>query len=166
MFKSLCYLRTNELNTFKKEIEMTWTVGTYVVYLLIAVPLTIWVATTLSSNGRVFLADVFTDKIELADAVNKLLVVGFYLLNIGFVMLYLRGGGNVHDLTGLFEALSVKVGIVLLVLGVIHFLNVWVFNSIRRRSRAENLRMPPLPPQGFVPPQGSHQPAFPPPGGR
>ena len=165
MFKSLCYLRTNELNTFKKEIEMTWTVGTYVVYLLIAVPLTIWVATTLSSNGRVFLADVFTDKIELADAVNKLLVVGFYLLNIGFVMLYLRGGGSVHDLTGLFEALSVKIGIVLLMLGVIHFLNVWVFNSIRRRSRAENLRMPPLPPQGFVPPRDAH-PAYPAPGGR
>ena len=157
---------TQELNTFKKEFEMTWTVGTYVVYLLVAVPLTIWVATTLSHNGRVFLADVFSDKLELADAVNKLLVVGFYLLNLGFVMLYLRGGGGVHDLTGLFEAISVKIGIVMLVLGVIHFINVWVFNSIRRRSRAEHLRTPPIQPQGFMPPQGPYQPAYPPPAGR
>ncbi|MGD9958461.1 hypothetical protein [Nocardioides sp.] len=131
---------------------MTWTVGTYVVYLLIAVPLTIWVARTLSRNGEVFLADVFEDKAELAGAVNRLLVVGFYLLNLGFVMLYLRSGSAVDDLTGLFEAISVKIGVVMLVLGVIHFMNVYVFNSIRRRSRAEALRTPPLPPQGFVPP--------------
>ena len=141
---------------------MTWTVGTYVVYLLVAVPLTIWVATTLAHNGRVFLADVFNDKVELADAVNKLLVVGFYLLNIGFVILYLRSGGGVQDLTGLIEELSVKIGIVMLVLGVVHFMNVGVFNSIRRRTRAENLRMPPFPPQGFVPQQA----AFPAPGQR
>lgn len=144
---------------------MTWTVGTYVVYLLITVPLTIWVARTLSRNGRVFLADVFEDKVALADAVNQLLVVGFYLLNIGFVMLYLRAGSTVYDLTGLFEALSVKIGIVMLVLGGVHFMNVYVFNAIRRRSRAEALRTPPLPPQGFVTP-GQFQPAYPPPAGR
>ncbi len=131
---------------------MTWTVGTYVVYLLIAVPLTVWVALTLSRNGRVFLADVFGDNLGLADAVNKLLVVGFYLLNLGFVMLYLRSGTKVTDLTGLFEALSVKIGIVMLVLGVLHFFNVYVFNAIRRRSRTEALRTPPLPPQGYLMP--------------
>jgi hypothetical protein len=162
----MCYGPGTELNVFKKELVMTWTVGTYVVYLLVAVPLTIWVATTLSHNGRVFLADVFHDKVELADAVNKLLVVGFYLLNLGFVMLYLRGGGGAHDLTGLFEAISVKIGTVMLILGIIHFMNVWVFNSIRRRSRAEHLRTPPIRPQSLMPPQGPYQPAYPPPSGR
>ena len=130
---------------------MDWTAGTYLAYLLVAVPLTIWVASTLSRNGRVFLVDVFEDKEDLADAVNKLLVVGFYLLNLGFVMLYLRSGEAVEDLTGLFETLSVKIGIVMLVLGVVHFFNVYVFNTIRRRSRHEALRTPPLPPQSWTP---------------
>ena len=129
---------------------MTWTVTTYVAYLLVTVPLTIWVASTLSRNGRVFLTDVFADKEDLADAVNRLLVVGFYLLNLGFVMLYLRSGDPVLDLAGLFENLSVKVGVVMLVLGVIHFFNVYVFNAIRRRSRAESLRTPPVTPQGWT----------------
>lgn len=119
---------------------MNWTVGTYVAYLLVAVPITVWVATTLSRNGRVFLADVFDTNAALADAVNKLLVVGFYLINLGFVMLYLRGGGEVRDLTGLFETLSVKIGIVMLVLGVIHFVNVMVFSSMRHRARADAVR--------------------------
>ena len=99
-----------------------------------------WVASTLSRNGRVFLADVFESSRELADAVNTLLVVGFYLLNLGFVMLYVRGGGEVDGLTGLFETLSVKIGIVMLVLGVIHFVNVVVFCSMRRRSRHDAAR--------------------------
>jgi hypothetical protein len=130
---------------------MTWTVGTYVVYLLITVPLTIWVASTLSRNGRVFLEDVFAGNEHLATAVNKLLVVGFYLLNLGFVTLFLRISDPVEDLGGLFDRLSVKVGVVMLTLAVLHLMNVYVFNAIRRRSRMENLRSAPVPAQGFVP---------------
>ncbi len=137
---------------------MTWTVGTYVVYLLVTVPLTIWVATTLSRNGRVFLGDVFAGNEALAEAVNKLLVVGFYLLNLGFVMLFLRVSTPVLDLRDLFETLSIKVGVVMLALGVLHFFNVYVFNAIRRRSRLERTRVAPVPPQGFLP---SQQPAYP-----
>jgi hypothetical protein len=116
---------------------MNYTVAAYATYLLTAVPITIWVATTLSSNGRVFLRDVFHHEDGLADAVNRLLVVGFYLVNLGFVMLYLRGGGEVDDLSGLLETVSVKIGVVMLVLGVIHFGNVMVFSSMRRRGRIE-----------------------------
>lgn len=133
---------------------MTWTVGTYIVYLLITLPLTIWVATTLSRNGRVFLRDVFADD-ALANAVNKLLVVGFYLLNLGFVVIFLRIGDPVEELSGLFDTLSIKVGVVMLSLGVLHFFNVYVFNAIRRRSRMESLRSAALPPQTFVPPVAS-----------
>lgn len=138
-----------------------WNAATYVAYLLVTVPLTIWVARTLSKNGKVFLADVFEGKDGLADAVNQLLVVGFYLLNLGFVLLYLRNGREVYDLTGLLEALSVKVGFVMLVLGVVHFMNVYVFNTIRRRSRMEALRTAPVAPQAMVPPPQSFGPGGP-----
>ena len=90
---------------------MDWTAATYVAYLLVAVPLTVWVASTLSRHGRVFLADVFEGGQDLAHAVNRLLVVGFYLLNLGFVSLFLRSGGEVADLSGLLERLSVKIGV-------------------------------------------------------
>ena len=137
---------------------MDWTVGTYVVYLLITIPLTIWVASTLSRHGQVFLEDVFTGNEPLAHAVNRLLVVGFYLLNVGFVMLFLRVSDPVYDLRGLFETLSLKVGVVMLVLGAVHFLNVYAFNAIRRRTRLEQSPIAPVAPQGFV---GPAQPAYP-----
>ena len=138
---------------------MTWTVGTYVLYLLVTVPLTVWVATTLSRNGRVFFEDVFAGDERLAHAVNRLLVVGFYLLNLGFVMLFLRVTSPVGDLRDMFETLSVKIGVVMLTLGALHFFNVYVFNAIRRRSRLERTRIAPLPPQGFLPPQPPAYPA-------
>ncbi len=117
---------------------MNWTIATYVAYLLVTIPLTIWVATTLSRNGRVFLADVFADA-ELATAVNTLLVVGFYLVNLGFVVLFLRSG-TVDGVLGVFNTLSVKLGLVMLALGALHFLNLWGFSSARRRHRLDQQR--------------------------
>ena len=101
-------------------------------------------ARTLSRNGRVFLADVLHGNEKLADAVNHLLVVGFYLVNLGFVALYLSGDGTIDDTRGVFEALSTKLGVVLLVLGVMHLANVYVLNRIRRRGVMEREQVPPV----------------------
>ncbi|MFF2845089.1 hypothetical protein ACFVT5_01985 [Streptomyces sp. NPDC058001] len=129
---------------------MDLTVVAYVVYLVVSIGLTIWVARTLSRNGRIFLGDVLHGNEKLADAVNHLLVVGFYLVNLGFVALYLSGDDNITDTRGVFEALSTKLGVVLLVLGVLHLGNVWVLSKMRRRGIMEREQRPPVPPQGFL----------------
>ncbi|MGJ8634438.1 MAG: hypothetical protein ACSHX7_11020 [Luteolibacter sp.] len=104
---------------------------TYAIYLLITIPLTIWVARTLHKNGRIFLVSVFKENEELADSVNHLLLVGFYLVNLGFVVLYLKLESQVREITGIFEALSTKLGVVLLILGAMHFLNMLIFTKLR-----------------------------------
>ncbi|MGW0395135.1 hypothetical protein ACWDYJ_30515 [Streptomyces sp. NPDC003042] len=133
---------------------MDLTVIAYITYLVISIGLTIWVARTLSRNGRVFIADVLHGDEKLADAVNHLLVVGFYLVNLGFVALHLRSGEPMYDARGLFEVLSVKLGVVLLVLGVMHLGNVWVLNKMRRRGIMERRQTPPVAPQGWTAPAG------------
>ncbi|QMU79604.1 hypothetical protein GXW83_31755 [Streptacidiphilus sp. PB12-B1b] len=128
---------------------MDLTVVTYVVYLALSIGLTVWVARTLSRSGRVFLADVLQGSEKLADAVNHLLVVGFYLVNLGFVALWLRGGDtDVADTRSISTALSVKIGTVLLVLGLLHLCNVYVLSRIRRRGLMELQQRPPVPPRG------------------
>src|SRR3989454_7649178 len=99
----------------------TTTVSTYLVYLAISVAMTIWVAKTLHKNGRIFLVDSFLGNEPLADSVNHLLVVGFYLINVGFVTLALRYGQKAVDATSALEILSTKIGLVLVVLGFMHF---------------------------------------------
>jgi hypothetical protein len=113
---------------------MTPTVWMYLLYLAITVAITIWVAKTLHKNGRIFLVDSFAGNEALADSINHLLVVGFYLINIGYVSLALRHGAKAEDLQGVLEALSTKVGVVLLVLGGMHFFNLSVFSKMRRRA--------------------------------
>jgi len=123
----------------------TFTVGSYIVYLLISLALTIWVARTLHKNGRIFLVDSFLGNEPLADSVNHLLVVGFYLINIGFVTLALKYGEKAVDAQSGLEILSSKVGLVLVVLGVMHFFNLFVFSRLRRRGLQSNRLPPPLP---------------------
>lgn len=110
-------------------------VTTYAVYVAISVTLTIWVARTLHKNGRVFLVEVFGGDTSLADSVNHLLVVGFYLINFGYVSLALKMGYDVDTTRTAIEALSWKVGLVLIVLGSMHFLNLYIFSRIHRRQR-------------------------------
>ncbi|HEV8487299.1 MAG TPA: hypothetical protein VGV87_27370 [Blastocatellia bacterium] len=128
-------------------------VTTYVIYLSISIALTIWVAQTLFKNGRVFLVDVFHGNESLADSVNHLLVVGFYLINFGYISLALKLGYDVSTAREGIEALSWKVGLVLLTLGGMHFFNLLVFSRMRRRSSIRSFD-PPVKADGFTPVHG------------
>jgi hypothetical protein len=123
-------------------------VVTYVVYLLISVALTIWVARTLYKRGAIFLVDAFHGNTELADSVNHLLVVGFYLINIGYVSLALKTGEAILTSRAAIELLSDKIGMVLLILGGMHFFNLFVFSRMRRHSQGARRPVPPPPPVG------------------
>jgi hypothetical protein len=126
---------------------MNWIISTYLAYLAISVALTVWVARTLHKNGRIFLVDSFLGNEQLADSVNHLLVVGFYLINVGYVTLALKFGMSVATGQEALEVLSTKVGRVLLVLGFMHFFNLLVFTRMRKRGLAHK-NIPPVLSQG------------------
>lgn len=108
---------------------------TYIVYATVSICLTIWVARTLHKNGRLFLIDAFHGDEPRADAVNHLLVVGFYLINIGFILLFLKWGEKPTNLIEGIEYASTKLGIVMLVLGAMHFYNMYNFDKMRRKGK-------------------------------
>src|SRR3954452_4215506 len=114
---------------------MTVVTFSYVVYLFVSVALTIWVARTLRRNGRVFLVEAFHGNEAMADSVNHLLVVGFYLINIGYVTMVLRQEGNLAGMREAIEMVCGKIGPVLLVLGGMHFSNLYIFHKLRARGR-------------------------------
>ncbi len=129
-------------------------VGLYLVYAVVALGLVVWLGRTLYANGSIFLRDVFDDQ-DLARAVNHLLVVGFYLLNLGFALMLHQVAEGSQSLTGAVNELFVKIGTLLLSLGVIHLLNMMVFWRIRTRNdrRGGRYQMPSMPaPSGFMPP--------------
>ena len=128
---------------------MNYIVCTYALYLAISIALTVWVARTLHKNGRLFLVEAFHGNEPLADSINHLLLVGFYLINAGYVTLALKYGDKAANLQELLEVLSTKIGAVLLILGAMHFFNLYVFSKMRKRALLHNAP-PPLPPQARI----------------
>jgi len=114
---------------------MNYFILTYAFYLAISIALTVWVAKVLFKNGRIFLVDIFRGNTDLADSVNKLLVVGFYLINIGYMSLVLKEEGSIANTQVVVEVLSRKLGYIILILGAMHFLNLIIFFKLRSRAQ-------------------------------
>jgi len=114
---------------------MNYFILTYAVYLVASIALTVWVAKVLFNNGRIFLVDIFHGNTELADSVNKLLVVGFYLINIGYMSMNLKEVGLINDVQTVVEVLSRKLGYIILTLGAMHFFNLFAFFKLRNRAK-------------------------------
>lgn len=121
----------------------------YFIYIGASVLLTVWVGDTLHRNGRPFLVSVFKED-GLADSVNRLLVIGFYLVNFGAAAILINTGGVPGSVADMLKQTVTRIGVVLLVLGFMHFNNLLVLHIIRRP-----LRQKPLPPINYNP----YQPA-------
>ena len=118
---------------------------TYAAYLMISMTITVWVGRTLSKNGRLFLVDAFKGREELADSVNHLLLVGFYLVNLGFVTLALEYGRNPTNVVESVEFLSTKVGMAVVVLGLMHFFNMYALVHFKKLSKPRKTPDAPAP---------------------
>jgi hypothetical protein len=124
-------------------------VTVYTLYVAVAVGLTIWLARTLFRNGTVFLQDVFEGQPGLAEAVNHLLVVGFYMLSLGYG-LYILHASNGMDALQAAQFLVNRLAVLLVSLAAIHFVNVFVFWRIRIHHEQRNLPTP-IPPTKTIP---------------
>ncbi len=107
----------------------------YAIYLSVTIVLTVLVGRTLFRNGRVFLRDIFHGNLELAEAVDRLLLVGYYLVNIGFSVHSMLVTDDIESTRELMEVLSKKVGVIILILGGMHFFNMFVFFRLRKREQ-------------------------------
>ena len=142
-------------------VNTSYLVPVYGAYALVTITLTIFLARTLFKNGAIFLEDVFQDTPKMADAVNHLLVVGFYLMNLGYAALIMKANGG-NTILEASEVLAWKLGALLVSLGVMHFANMYLFYRIRRRARIAVLPPPVAPqmqlPQGYGMPNNYPQP--------
>lgn len=114
---------------------MNYYILTYAIYLPLSVFITIWVAKVLFNNGKLFLIDIFHGDKELAHSVNNLLLVGFYLVNIGYVFFTMREYGTIENERQFIELLIPKLGLIILTLGGMHFFNLFIFFRLRRNAK-------------------------------
>lgn len=127
----------------------TTAISFYLIYAVIAVGLVVWLARTLHKNGEIFLRDVFADG-DMAKAVNHLLVVGFYMLNMGYALLLYRLDSAYLSNIAAFNDLVSRIGVLVASLGVIHLVNMLVFWRIRNHKSGAEVMTPA--PAMYMPP--------------
>ena len=113
---------------------MSYTLLTYLIYLGLAFVLTFLVGRSLFRNGRPFLVDIFQGDSKLADSINRLLLTGFYLLNVGYVSLSMYSSQNIRTVEHMVEKLSYKLGLLFVILGVVHIINLIVLYKTRKKN--------------------------------
>ncbi|RYY99073.1 MAG: hypothetical protein EOO11_06105 [Chitinophagaceae bacterium] len=112
----------------------------YGMYLLLAYWVTVHVGWTFYRNGRLYILALFRNDAPLADAVNRLLLTGYYLLNLGYVALMLRSWPTLHSWTSVLVSVGTMTGRILLTLGAIHCVNMGVLYLFRRRPEMQTLK--------------------------
>ncbi len=133
------------------QITSPFLVAQHLTYLALSLGTTVWVGRTIFKNGAAFLADTFLGKEVLADAVNRLLLAGFYLVNCGWVARTLKDRAEPWNAAQLIENVATSYGSVLLILGVMHFGNLYVLSRMRRRAIADRSSAPVAPEPYFRP---------------
>ncbi len=82
---------------------------------------------TFHKHGRIYMIDLFKkDEEHLVDSINNLLLLGYYLLNLGYATWSIIEWPQIQNLGGVFELVGRQSGIMIIMLGVIHYFNMFV----------------------------------------
>lgn len=111
---------------------MNYNIPGYAIYLLITVFIIFKVGMVFYKNGRVFILDLFHGDAAFTDHVNKLLLVGYYLLNIGYAFVSIRTWIPITNITLLITELAMRVGILSILLAAMHYFNMIVLYKLSR----------------------------------
>ena len=108
-------------------------------YIFITILLVVYVANYLFRNGKTFLNSAFKGAEEVANSINNLLKMGFYLVNIGYALISIKININILDVSGLLEILAIKIGLIVLILGAMHFFNMYILYLIGKMIRERKI---------------------------
>jgi len=125
-------------------MNMNYLLTTYLLYIAISMMMTIWVGRTLFVSGKVFLMEIFKNDELLVNSINKLLLIGFYLINLGYLLQNVTGRSKILTAVDSIEMLSEKIGVMAVVLGIVHFVNLFILFQLRSRSKKNHTISEPI----------------------
>jgi len=116
-------------------MDMNLNIIGYIIYLAITFFITIRVGWFFFTNGRIYLENIFIENPQMVDPINKILLTGYYLLNLGFAAVSILSWNHISSIYLLIEALSQNTGMICIILGIIHFINMAVTAYIANNQK-------------------------------
>ncbi|MES2590948.1 MAG: hypothetical protein V4608_03600 [Bacteroidota bacterium] len=118
---------------------MNYNTLTYGLYFGITLFTVLYVGSTLFKSGCPFLIEIFGGNKAIADAVNKVLISGYYLVNIGYIVITLKVWDNIGSLQQMIGLLGFKIGLISITLGVMHISNFIILMGISKIVKKKQL---------------------------
>lgn len=103
-------------------------IATYLIYLLLASFLVFIVGYWFYRYGSVYILELFPGKVDFAQYVNKLLLVGYYLLNLGFVLNTFQSDVEISNGIASINFIARHLSDAILVIALMHYFNIiWIY---------------------------------------
>ncbi len=96
----------------------------YLVYGLIILPVIIFVGRSCHLNGKPFIMHFAKDQKSIGNSISHLLLIGYYLVNIGFTIYIVSKWKQLGSNQETLESICIHIGAILLILAVLHYLNI------------------------------------------
>jgi len=106
----------------------------YIIYLFITYFITVRTGLLFYRNGRVYILNLLQGEEQLTYFINKMLLTGYYLLNLGYVAVMIRFWKTITSFTELIASIASMTGKIMLTLAIIHFINMAVIYFISKRN--------------------------------
>ena len=123
---------------------MSYNISAYIIYLACMVFIIGYVGRYFYTNGRVFIISLFGGNVSLADQINKLLLLAYYLFNIGYTFIKLRHWQKVNTIEQLLSSLARNIAVLVLILAVTHYFNMIVIYFLSRSKSFYQTNKTPL----------------------
>lgn len=111
---------------------MNYNVGAYIIFLALMTFIIVYVGRYFYTNGRVFIISLFRGNVSLADYINRLLLIAYYLFNIGYSFIKVKQWRKIINLEVLFSSLASNVGVLIFILAVTHYFNMLVIYQLSK----------------------------------
>lgn len=96
----------------------------YIIYIILTVFIIYHVGRMFHRNGRIFILQLHRGDTGTTDTINNILLVAYYLFNMGYAFLRLRLWERVSSPAQLIASVSNHIGVLILILAVTHYFNM------------------------------------------
>lgn len=114
---------------------MNYNILSYIIYVMLSIYIIVWVGKMFHKNGRIFIVSLFNGQTETADTTNNILLVAYYLFNIGYAVIQFSYWQQISNTATMIYSITYKSGILILLLALLHYNNMFIIYILSRKKK-------------------------------
>ena len=108
---------------------MNFNIIGYFIYLGITIFIIMKVGKICYRNGNIYVAELIPDHTEICQKINRVLLLAYYLLNIGYCAMTLISWQKILSAAQLIETIGVRTAVIIFIISILHYLNIFILTK-------------------------------------